>query len=90
MGSISIIPLSIILILKIFEGSIYNIFLKTSISQDIRDYVDTSVVINDIIEKLDLNISNPSTRYSLYYSGRVLEFIRNSCTRGFKALSQRI
>jgi len=73
------IPLSITLVLIIALSLLYTAIIETSSIQKARDSIqsieiDVDKIINDIIEKFNLNISDPMVRYSLYYSGRVLEF----------------
>jgi len=73
------IPLSITLVLIIALSLLYTTIIETSTIQKTRDSIqsieiDVDKIINNIIEKFNLNISDPMVRYSLYYSGRVLEF----------------
>ena len=65
------IPLSITLVLIIALSLLYTAIIETSSIQKARDSIqsieiDVDKIINDIIEKFNLNISDPMVRYSSY------------------------
>lgn len=65
------IPLSITLVLIIALSLLYTIIIETSTIQKARDSIqsieiDVDKIINNIIEKFNLNISDPMVRYSSY------------------------
>ncbi len=73
------IPLITILILSlILLLNVQNISSNTIISaMDSKETIDTNKIIEEIVEKLDLDLNDPRVLYDLYYSGRVLRISRD-------------
>ena len=75
MGRCYVFPLiATIMVMLIVLGFYGNINEATSRRNYWGAYVNIDNIINDVIKRLNLNISNPVIRYNLYYSGRVLRF----------------